>query len=358
MALGLELQRRGHHPAIVTSEYHRDRITQARLGFYPAAPDLRPDDKALIRATMDERRGPEEEVVRFMLRELPQTYADYERAVQAHASDLIVTSDLAYTGPILAEKTGLRWASQVLSPISLLSAYDETVLPPIPWLWRLHVLGPRVYGAILGLGKYRARRMSEPVNAFRASLGLPSVRDPFFDDKHAPALVLAMFSSLIGPPRPDWPRQTVQTGYAFYDGDERAMTPGLSQFLEDGPAPIVFTLGSAAVFDPGRFFLESGAAARALGRRAILLAAPNPGPLPAPRADAGVFEYARIRTCFHVPPRSCIRAGLRTRPRRPCAQAGRWSSCRTPTTSRTTRSASASSEFRKRSGAMTTTPGV
>ena len=30
-----------------------------------------------------------------------------------------------YAGPILAEKLGLRWASQVLSPLSFLSAYDE-----------------------------------------------------------------------------------------------------------------------------------------------------------------------------------------------------------------------------------------
>jgi UDP:flavonoid glycosyltransferase YjiC (YdhE family) len=297
MALGLELQRRGHRVAIVTSEYHRVRVTQAGLGFQPAVPDLRPDDQALIRATMDERKGPEE-VVRFMLRTLPQTYADYERAVAAEGADLLVTSDLAYAGPILAEKTGLRWASQVLSPISFLSPYDETVLPPIPWLWRLHVLGPRVYGAILGLGKHAARRLSAPVNDFRHSLGLAPVRDPFFDDKHAPALVLAMFSRLIGIPRPDWPAQTVQTGYAFYDGADGALAPGLQAFLDAGPPPVVFTLGSAAVFDPGAFFVESAAAARADGYRAVLLAGPQPGRLPAPDPSIGVFDYAPFSKLF------------------------------------------------------------
>ena len=297
IALGLELQRRGHAAAIVTSEYHRERIARTGLGFHPAAPDLRPDDKALIRATMDEARGPEE-VVRFMLRALPDTYRDYERAADADGADLIVTSDLAYAGPILAQKTGLAWASQVLSPISFLSPYDETVLPPLPWLRHLRKLGPRAYGAVLGLAKHAARRLSPPVNEFRRSLDLAPVRDPFFDDKHAPALVLAMFSRLIAEPRPDWPPQTVITGYAFYDGDEAEVTSELREFLDAGSPPIVFTLGSAAVFDPGRFFIESAAAAQDLGRRAVLLVGPEPGPLPASAASVGIFPYAPFSKIF------------------------------------------------------------
>jgi len=296
IALGLELQRRGHAAAIVSSEYHRERISRTGLAFHSAAPDLRPDDKALIRATMDERRGPEE-VVRYMLRALPQTYADYERAAVADGADLIVTSDLAFAGPILAQKTGLAWASQVLSPISFLSSYDETILPPIPWVRHLHGLGPRFYGAVLGIAKHAARRVSAPVNEFRRSLALPSVRDPFFDDKHSPALVLAMFSRLIAEPRPDWPPRTVLTGYAFYDGDE-PLSSDLRVYLDAGPPPIVFTLGSAAVFDPGRFFVESAAAARSLGRRAVLLVGPEAGAIPAAAPDIGVFPYAPFSKLF------------------------------------------------------------
>jgi rhamnosyltransferase subunit B len=297
MALGLELQRRGHSAAIVTSEFHRERIINAGLGFHPAAPDLRPDDKGLIRATMDERRGPEE-VVRFVLRELPRTYADYERAANAEGADLIVTSDLAYAGPILAETRGISWASQVLSPISFLSRYDETVLPPLPWLRHAHALGPRINGLVLGLAKHAARRLSTPITGFRRSLGLAPVCDPFFDDKHAPTLVLAMFSRLIAEPRPDWPRQTVLTGYAFYDGDEPELSPDLQAFLDAGSPPIVFTLGSAAVFDPGSFFIESAAAARALRRRAVLLVGPEPGPLPAGGDAIALFPYAPFSKLF------------------------------------------------------------
>lgn len=298
IALGLSLQARGHRVALVTSEYHRERIVATGLGFHRAAPDLRPDDKALVRATMDERRGPEQ-VVRFMLRHLRQTYADYERAVNAEGgADLIVTSDLAYAGVILAQKTGIRWASQVLSPLSFLSAYDDSVLPPLPWLRHLNALGPRVYGRVLGIAKSAARRLSDPINDVRRSLGLAPVPDPFFDDKHAPALVLAMFSRLLGEARPDWPPQTVVTGFAFYDGHEQALDPRTRAFIADGERPIVFTLGSAAVFDPGVFFTESALAAKAIGRRALLVVGPEPGPLPSADPDIAFVPYAPFSRVF------------------------------------------------------------
>ena len=323
MALGLALQARGHAVSIVTSHYHHDRITAAGLGFHPASPDLRPDDKALIRATMDERRGPEE-VVRFMLRHLPETYRDYERAVSADGgADLLITSDLAYAGQILAEKTGLRWFSQVLSPIAFFSAYDATVLPPAPWLSKLSALGPALYGAILRAIKTQALKLARPYNDFRRQLGLASIRDPFFTDKNSPELVLAMFSRLLGEPRPDWPPQTVVTGFAFYDPGAEAGTPGrsgapgdgrsdpldvvwagpalapeLRHFLAAGDAPIVFTLGSAAVFDPGEFFIESARAAAELGKRAVLVVGIDPGPLPPASSTIAVCPYAPFSRLF------------------------------------------------------------
>ena len=300
IALGLELRRRGHRAAIATSSYHRDRILEAGLDFFPAAPDLRPDDRALIQATMDEKRGPEM-VFKFMVADLPRTYDDVRRAIDTYAPDVLVTSELAYAGPIAADKVGLRWASVTLSPIAFMSPYDETILPPVPWLSRLHALGPRVYGLVLGLARRGASRFAAPIEAFRRAQGLPPVPQPLFEGKHSRELVLAMFSRIIGPPRPDWPKQTVVTGYAFYDGGEAAMNPGLEAFLEAGEAPIVFTLGSAAVFDPGAFFDESVKAALKLQRRAVLLVGPQPDRVPpAPPIDdaIGVFDYAPFSKLF------------------------------------------------------------
>jgi UDP:flavonoid glycosyltransferase YjiC (YdhE family) len=298
LALGRTVQARGHRATVITSEYHRERVLAAGLRFHPAAPDLRPDDQRLVQATLHERRGPKE-VVDFMLRALPQTYADYARAIDDDGgTDLLITSELSYAGPILAEKLGLRWASLILSPLSFLSAHDESILPPIPWLWRFRALGTGVYGAILRAGKRSARGLAKPISDFRRTLGLQPVADPLFDDKHAPDLVLAMFSRLLGEPRPDWPAQTVVTGFAFYDGPDSVLAPEIAAFLDAGAAPIVFTLGSAAVFDPGVFFQESMSAAAAIGRRAILLVGPFVDQLRISARNVGVFEYAPFSQLF------------------------------------------------------------
>jgi UDP:flavonoid glycosyltransferase YjiC (YdhE family) len=45
----------------------------------------------------------------------------------------------------------------------------------------------------------------------------------------------------------------------------------LARFLADGPPPIVFTLGSSAVWVARDFFAQSIEAAKCLGRRAVLL---------------------------------------------------------------------------------------
>jgi UDP:flavonoid glycosyltransferase YjiC (YdhE family) len=66
-------------------------------------------------------------------------------------------------------------------------------------------------------------------------------------------------------------------GFVFYDRrgegfNQEDASQSLARFLDDGPAPVVFTLGSSAVMHPGDFYRESLAAAQRLGIRAVLLA--------------------------------------------------------------------------------------
>jgi rhamnosyltransferase subunit B len=87
-----------------------------------------------------------------------------------------------------------------------------------------------------------------------------------------------MFSPLLGEPQPDWPSATKTTGFVFYDGDagHRDLPPPVEQFLQQGPPPLVFTLGSAAVLDAGDFYQQSALAAGLLGQRAVLLVGSDP----------------------------------------------------------------------------------
>jgi UDP:flavonoid glycosyltransferase YjiC (YdhE family) len=117
------------------------------------------------------------------------------------------------------------------------------------------------------------RGWGDPVNELRRRLGLRPLRNPVLDDMLSPWGTQAWFSRVLAQPQEDWPKPTVVTGFPFYDRLEpgRGLSGELMEFLEAGPAPVVFTLGSTAVFDAGAFYSESLTAVRRIGCRAVLL---------------------------------------------------------------------------------------
>jgi UDP:flavonoid glycosyltransferase YjiC (YdhE family) len=271
MAIAMELQRRGHVPVIATMEIYREKIEGAGLEFVPVRPNIpqpKEQDPELIRKIMEPRTGPRflmEEVVYPAVRD---SYADLLAAVDG--VDLLLTHSAAPAGPLVGQKTGMPWISTVLAPFSFISAYDPPVPPFWQWTRRLSVLGPEVMGFLLNLSKslYKAKAVTD----FRDELGLPDVGNPMFEGQHSPTRILALFSEVFAQRQPDWPQQTEITGFCFYDGHHEAVVPTeLIRFLDSGAPPIVFTLGSSAVWVARDFFSESIEAARSIGRRAVLL---------------------------------------------------------------------------------------
>ena len=271
MAIAMELQRRGHAPVIATMEEYREKIEGAGLEFAPVRPSVPPPKEQgteLVEKIMEPRTGP-----RFLIEELVfpavrDSYADLLEAV--NGADLLVTHPAAPAGPLVGRKTGMPWISTVLAPFSFLSAYDPPVPPYWQWTRKLSVLGPDVMRFLLNLSKRTFK--AEAVTDFRDELGLPDVGNPMFEGQHSPARVLALFSEVFAQPQPDWPPQTELTGFCFYDGyHETAMPPELVRFLDNGGQPLVFTLGSSAVWVARDFFRESIEAAMSIGRRAVLL---------------------------------------------------------------------------------------
>jgi UDP:flavonoid glycosyltransferase YjiC (YdhE family) len=114
----------------------------------------------------------------------------------------------------------------------------------------------------------------------------------------SPARVLALFSPRLAAPQPDWPPQAVVTGFPFLDQDAAAgLPPELARFLDAGPPPVVFTLGmSSAVVGDG-FPDASIAAARRLGRRAVVVGR-YPGRPPAVPGGAFACDYAPFAALF------------------------------------------------------------
>ena len=222
-------------------------------------------------------------------------YEDLDAA--AANADLLLTHPLPLVGPIVAQKRGLPWVSSVLAPISFFSAYDPPVLAQMPALYHLQRRSVALSRLVYRVASFRMKGMMEPVYRLRAELGLPRGAQPLLAGQHSPAMVLALFSSVLAKPQPDWPPNTRVTGFAFYDRrdffGETEMQQELKKFLDDGPPPIVFTLGSSAFWVAKDFYRDSIKAAQALGQRALLLIghARNLPTEPLPEGVAA-FEYA------------------------------------------------------------------
>jgi UDP:flavonoid glycosyltransferase YjiC (YdhE family) len=142
-----------------------------------------------------------------------------------------------------------------------------------PRLARADKTVPGMGRAIRRLARFVSRKWPQPIYDLRRELGLERGSNPLFDAKHSPYLVLALFSRLLGTEQKDWPANTKITGFCFYDSDagNAALPAHLEEFLAAGSAPVVFTLGSAAVLAAGRFYEHSAKAAVRLGVRAVLL---------------------------------------------------------------------------------------
>jgi UDP:flavonoid glycosyltransferase YjiC (YdhE family) len=301
IAIGLGLKERGHEAVLATSACYRHKVEALGLGFRAVRPD-HPDvdaDPDLMRRMMDRRMGSECVIREFIMPVLRESYEDTLAAAQG--AGLLVSHMLTFTTRLVAEKKGIPWASTFLQPLGFFSVHDPPVLPQAPFLSKLRFLGPVFHRPLFWCAKRSVRPWCEPWHRLRAEIGLPPTSEiPLFEGQHSPSLVLAMFSKLLADKQPDWPPQTVISGFPFYDQDGEAGTPPeLVSFLDAGPPPLVFTLGSSAVLDAGRFYHHSAIAAKLLGRRAVLLVGKETQNRPASLPEGVVaFDYAPFSELF------------------------------------------------------------
>jgi UDP:flavonoid glycosyltransferase YjiC (YdhE family) len=275
IALALEMRKRYIEPVIATSNTYRERVESLNIEFRQIRPEtLEPDTPEyykLIEDVVDPKHGAEFLFKKLLVPAVRDMYADLREAVAD--ADLLVTHPIVLAGPLVAQKTGIPWVSTELAPASLWSAFDPFVPPNMPWIHRvLKAGGPTATRLYLKLVKALTSPWLTDLYQFRDELGLPPGGHPLFEGQYAPNLNLALFSNVMCEPQSDWPANTVITGFPFFDRKDNAPPDvDLLRFLGKGPAPIVFTLGSAAVHIAGDFYRESIKAAKLLKRRAVLL---------------------------------------------------------------------------------------
>lgn len=305
IALGLDLARRGGTVEIASAVEYRPKIETAGLTFREAGPSL-----AALEAALGLSLAEITEAIiaddMFLFRRIliPWLEPSVRQMVAVAAdADVIVGGTLTLGAALAAEVLNTPFVSVLLQPALAFSAYDPPVMLKAPWL------GPATGGlglwrnrATFAAGRLTSAGLKRPLNAARARLGLPPTdRDLIFDADLGADLALGLYSPLLGQPQPDSPPGFTVTGYAAYDsetGGPAIMPPGLEAFLAAGPAPVVFTLGSAAVNIPGGFYGESLKAARRLGRRAVLLVGPDGDLSVGDGPDVLALPYAPFSSLF------------------------------------------------------------
>ena len=293
IALALELKRLDVSAVIASFGEYREKVEAEGLEFRATEPDL---------PTVFRDLGMEEpEAIRHLIESdeflfsdvlFPHIRAAYENALLIQSgAELVLTSSVAFGARIAAEKARIPWLAIVLQPLMFMSAYDPPMVPRPPWIGPvLRRLGPKVARAALNFSKATLlRSLTRPVREFRAELGLPNGRgDVIFDGQFSQAGAIGLYSPLLGPSQPDHPSPSEIVGFAYYDsesGGRSTLDPELERFLAAGTAPVVATLGSVAVNYSGAeaFYRDTLAAARKVGRRAVLLVGDRVDPIAAHR---------------------------------------------------------------------------
>jgi rhamnosyltransferase subunit B len=273
LALGLELSRRRHRIVIATSETHRGAVEATGLEFAPMRPHFEIEPER-VRWLFDPTWGPQRLLRDLMFPQIEPMYEDL--AAIARSADVLVAGEMVFAAPLLAEKTGLPYAYYCTAPSSLVSACDPPVLAPAPYLHYLRFFGRTPYEVLYRVIRSNSRAWGKPVLELRQKLGLSLDPHPVFDGKFSRTLNLIGFSRVFAAPQPDWPPNSVQPGFLFYDrSSEEGLPEAVERFLTAGEPPIVFTLGSSAVHLQTDFYEHALAATQQLRRRAVLLVGKN-----------------------------------------------------------------------------------
>jgi rhamnosyltransferase subunit B len=189
---------------------------------------------------------------------------------EARTHDAMIAHHFVFPAPVVAELTGIRWATVSLAPGVVPSVYS---LPGSHFGRPRRGFLARQWNRIVwSSGKLITRTMVDPViNRLRAKHGLKPIRDAVFE-AHSAELNLQLYSEYFSPPLPDWSAEKKQAGFCYYDppGVTR-LAPEVEDFLARGESPVLFTLGSVAVQRPGAFYQIAVEALNALSLRGILL---------------------------------------------------------------------------------------
>ncbi len=275
IALGLGLRQRGHAAIFAVEDDFAPRLRAE--GF--EARHLSGDMRALLGPYMREMVSGADALA--SLRVIARYYlAPSLRGNIAALRDLcsdadaLIASVSQVAASAVAELTGVRWVTVALSP---------TI--PTGWVAPMRTVAPGALGHLLNRaawafgGALVGRASDPPLNAVRATYGLPPRRRLLQDGNLSPTLTAVAVSSAFFARPPDWPASAQVTGLLFWDTPSGwREPPAMSAFL-NGERPVVAVSSGSMGAEVGdafaSFFAASVAAIHQIGARALVIGAGN-----------------------------------------------------------------------------------
>jgi UDP:flavonoid glycosyltransferase YjiC (YdhE family) len=295
LAIGLALQKRGHHVAFLTNSYFESIVRRAGLDFYSVGSVTDYERATQDPNLWDPRRGLEVCWRHVFGPAMRPTY-DLIKTTHAFEKCIVVAPPFAFGARLAQEAIGVPLVTVHLQPAILrtchggLEAGGIRIPAWLPmrckaWLWKTIdwlFLDPL---------------FCPELNALRGELGLKPVKNILGRWVHSPDRCIALFPDWFAPAQPDWPPRLAITGFPLFDeASIREPSLEVETFLAQGERPIVFTPGSA-MRHAKRFFQVSLEACRILNRRAIFLsqhADQIPSDLPPTVRHFGYIPFSRL----------------------------------------------------------------
>lgn len=302
LALGRELASRGHEAWVLTHPYFESDVRAGGLGFesFGAGFDL---GAMLQHPDLFHHRRGQPLVFRWVRESIGPGVADFRAMFARRRPDVVVYHHFLIGGPQACAEAGVPCVHACLAPCAWLSRDDPAPAPQMRTGALAGVAGRMLAGVARPILTLLTDRLYRP--ELRAA-GLDPGKRVFVEACRGGALNLGLWSRHFRPPCADDPPTGVITGFCLYDGpgsdlgwiSEDALEPGLRCFLDEGEAPVVFAMGSAAHHTAGPFYEWAAGACRTLGVRGVLLtgsAEAAPRDLP---PGVAAFGYAPFGALF------------------------------------------------------------
>ncbi|MHC4991117.1 MAG: glycosyltransferase [Planctomycetota bacterium] len=276
LAVGMELSRRGHEATVLTEPRYRSLVQDAGLAFRSLLPEHDGADDLLEVVGGAGGLDGSRRVFAALRRDAPAALLAAERAIDDLRPQLVLCHHLCVTAGWAATAAEIPWGVAALAPASWPSLEQPVVYPGMPD--RDHY-ARSVLRAGHRLGRFVVSVQVDPgLNRLRRERGLPPRRHHLFEPAFAGSFNLGLWSPSYRAPASDDPARSTICGFTWLDDVTQRFPEPIAEFVERGPAPLIFCLGTSASRAGRRFYAAARDACRRLGRRGVLLTGDAPEP--------------------------------------------------------------------------------